>query len=164
MTITETVIKAAGGSPNEAWLRTGQALVVVGVMSYAGINGYGLHIEPSADIYSPLVMLSAGFMAMSYGTNLKKRLAIAKERHDLAMIAAAKPKSEPTKGLLAFLEWFATLDHPVTLKELNAVPFGHDESKEPIDVAESLKGLRAEWWVMSGEITKYGNTYTLREK
>ena len=163
-TTAATILKAAGASPNEAWLRTGQVLVIVGIASYMGINGFGVHIEPSADIFSPLIMMTAGFMAMAYGTKLKKTLAIAQERHALALEKANAPKSEPTKGLLAFLGWFATLDHPVTLKELNAVPFDHDESKEPIDVAESLKGLRAEWWVQHGEIVKYGNAYHLKGK
>jgi len=74
MTTIATILKAAGASPNESWLRTGQLLVVVGTVSYMGINGFGVHIEPSADIYSPLIMMTAGFMAMAYGTKLKRSL------------------------------------------------------------------------------------------
>jgi len=164
MTIAETVIKAAGGSPNEAWIRTGQVLVVGTVVSYVGINGFGLNVEPTTDHYSPIIMLFAGFMALAYGTKLKKILAIAEEKHSLALVKAEAPKSEPTKGLLEFLEWFSTLDHPITLKELNQVDFEHDGSRSPEDVAESLKGLRAEWWVQHGEIVKYGNAYHLKGK
>ena len=164
MTTIAAILKAAGASPNESWLRTGQLLVIVGVASYMGINGFGVHIEPSADIYSPLIMMTAGFMAMAYGTKLKKILAIAQEKHSLALVEAEAPKSEPTKGLLEFLEWFSTLDHPITLKELNQVDFEHDASRSPEDVAESLKGLRAEWWVQHGEIVKYGNAYHLKGK
>ena len=129
-----------------------------------GINGFGVHIEPSADIYSPLIMMTAGFMSMAYGTKLKKILAIAQEKHSLALVEAEAPKSEPTKGLLEFLEWFSTLEQPITLKELNIIDFGHDAKRSHEDVAESLKGLRAEWWVQHGEIVKYGNAYHLKGK
>lgn len=88
--MTEINVKAViGKDPNEVFLRTGQALVILSAITYFGISGFGVELGDRSEL-APLVGGSFGALLMVYGAYLRKGHLIAKEKHDIAMAKLGK--------------------------------------------------------------------------
>ena len=142
-----------GDEPYQIWLRTGQAVVILAVISYLSIDVAGIETGKTAR-HVPLVASALGFAAMWYGTRQKQLERRRRERL----------KREPSRGLDVFLNWFATLDLPITRVELARERNPYDTKKTEEEMQAAINTIRCGWWVLRGDIVEYGDTYDLRKK
>jgi hypothetical protein len=90
---------------------------------------------------------------MWYGTRKKENM---EQRR------TEREKIEPSLGLQEFLKWFTDLERPITRVKLAELRNPYDDDREHDELQKSINTLRAEWWVLRGDIVEYGDTYDLR--
>jgi len=74
----------AGSGPSDVWLRTGQFISGVSVLSLLGIGITGMEMGETAQ-YTPYVTLFFGFFALYYAGRLANNVRIADRLHELEM-------------------------------------------------------------------------------
>ena len=151
------------GDPNDKWMNVGAFTVAAGVVSLLGINITGFEIAGTHGQFAPWLVILIGGSAMWYGTELRKIKIIADREHELAKRQRERPKSEPTRGNVVFLEWFKEQDHPMTTTELSQASFPYDDKRTKPELLAALRSHRIEWWCNNGEVKKYGDSYEVRK-
>ena len=155
-----------GESANEIWLRTGQILGLLGVLSYLGIGLSGMDINGERTEFAPLVVIVLSMCLMLYGTKLRKDQQIKIQRHEMALAdrrGNRRGKPIPSRGDEAFLEWISP-QLPLNDVELSNIdPFPYDSKRTKPELMAALASKRINWWVHHGDIIKRGGTYDLRK-
>lgn len=118
--IAAQVGKFAGDAPNEVWLRTGQVTAIVGVFSMVGLNAGGIAFDHVSG-YSPLLLIILGMVWMIYGTNKRKTLSQARQRHEIEVVRQTLGTVfAKSSSVGAFVEEVMT--RPMTRKEIQEAP------------------------------------------